>query len=243
MALWKDTPKVAGGDGTSRFGGIEWRYDSGGIYIREQDGTVSGPQRTAGTPTTCQSIIDHFEAILIARSMEYGIPPELLIMTIATEAASYRKVGFTGPPTFRWEPHVTVDDDPPSFKGDYSLGPMQTLATTARWIIRTQSLPYAPLEVFPAIRTQPNVAPEEHPGYAPDVNIHIGAAEIFQRWSKTGENPILVSAAFNAGGIYDASNPNAKNFNRWHMRSYGNHLDRAARWFGDACFLITGLRS
>jgi peptidoglycan L-alanyl-D-glutamate endopeptidase CwlK len=119
---------------------------------------------------------------------------------------------------------------------------MQTLATTARWIIRTQSLPYTALEVFPAIRTQPNVAPEEHPGYSPDVNIHIGAAEIFQRRPKTGENPILVSAAFNAGGIYDASNQNSKNFNRWHIRSYGNHLDRASRWFGDACSLVAGLR-
>jgi peptidoglycan L-alanyl-D-glutamate endopeptidase CwlK len=243
MARWNDTPKVEGGSWTNRFGGIEWRYDSSGIYIRDRNGTVSGPQRTSGAPITCQSIIDHFEAILIARSIEYGIPPELLIMTIATEAASYRKVGFTGQLTFRWEPHVKVNDDPPSFRGDYSLGPMQTLATTARWVIRVRSLPYNPLEVFPAIRTQPDVAPEEHPGYSPDINIHIGVSEIFQRWPKTGENPILVSAIFNAGGIYDASNPNSRYFNRWHIRSYGNHLDRASRWFGDACYVVSSLRS
>jgi peptidoglycan L-alanyl-D-glutamate endopeptidase CwlK len=96
--------------------------------------------------------------------------------------------------------------------------------------------------VFPAIRDQPQVAPEEHPAYDPEVNIHVGMAEIAQRWDRSGDDPILVAAIYNAGGLYDASMPSSRYHNRWHLRSYGTHLDRAARWYADACAVVGELR-
>ena len=78
-------------------------------------------------------------------------------------------------------------------------------------------------------------------GYTPAINIHIGYAEIASRLAKTGLNPILVAAAYNSGGVYDASK-STKYRNRWNLRSHGNHLDRAAKWYGDACSVLAQLR-
>jgi len=63
-------------------------------------------------------------------------------------------------------------------------------------------------------------------------SIPIGAAVIKQRWAKTGDDPILAAAAFNAGGLYNT------NANPWHLRTTGDPLDRAARWYGDACAVL-----
>ena len=153
-------------------------------------------------------------------------------MTIATEAAYWRPVGFTGPRTFYWEAAVWNRDVTPNFQGDYSAGPMQTLATTARWIIRAQNLPYNPFQVAPAYRQRPPSAPAAHPLYDADTNITIGTAEIKQRWGASGDDPILVAACFNAGGVYESS------ANAWHLRTTNDHLDRAARWYGDACAVL-----
>lgn len=232
MPDWNDTPRIIGSGWMSMYDGTEWRYDETGIYLRGSP----KPLRTEGEPVTCSAIADRFADILITTAIEFGIAPELLIMTIATEAAAYRNLGFTGMETFRWEAHVKVTDVIPNHYGDYSLGPMQTLASTARWVIRSQELGYDPFDVMPDIPEQPVVPPDDLPGYEPEINIRIGAAEIKQRWQRSGENPILVSACYNAGGLYYS------NQNHWHLRSYGNHLDRAAKWFGDACFVVNQLR-
>jgi peptidoglycan L-alanyl-D-glutamate endopeptidase CwlK len=232
MPGWNETPLVGEGDWMSIYDGIEWRYDATGIYLLDLD----QPLRTAGEPTTCQAILDNFEDILIKYAIEFNIPPELIVMTIATEAAAYRRIGFTGSETFRWEQHVKITDVVPNHDGDYSLGPMQTLASTARWVIRKQNLSLDPFGIMPDFEVQPVVPPDDLPGYDPEYNINIGTAEIKQRWNKTGDNPIFVSACYNAGGLYPSDR------NRWHLRSYGNHLDRAAEWFGDACFVINHLR-
>lgn len=222
----------------SLFGGIKWRVSAQGVHAAGN----AAVERTPGDPVTCRVICEIYSADIIARSVEFGIPPELIVMTIATEAAAYRTTRFTGPPTFRWEAHVKVKDAPPEFKGDYSVGPMQTLATTARGVIRKRNLPYEPLTAFPAYRFRPAAPPEQIPGYEGACNIHVGVAEIASRLAKTGLNPILVAAAYNAGSIYDSSS-STKYKNRWNIRSHGNHLDRAAKWYGDACFVLAALRT
>ena len=232
MPVWNDTPPVGESNWMSKYGGIEWRYNHTGIYLRG----LNQPLRTAGDPITCQAIVDQFSDIIIRYAIEFNIPPEIIVMIIATEAAAYRRIGFTGTETFRWEPYVKVRDVEPNHYGDYSLGPMQTLAITARWVIRSQNLGFDPFDLMPDFREQPVVPPDNIPGYEPEFNIHIGAAVIKQRWRRTGDNPILVAACYNAGGLYFSFR------NRWHLRCYGNHLDRAAKWFGDACFVINELR-
>jgi hypothetical protein len=55
---------------------------------------------------------------------------------------------------------------------------------------------------------------------------------IKQRWAQSGDDPILVAASYNAGGVYSSDD------NPWRIRCYGNHLDRGAQWYGDACFVL-----
>lgn len=145
--------------------------------------------------------------------------------------------GFTGPETFRWEPHVPVRDVTPVDRGDYSAGPMQTLATTARWVIGKQNhITYNPFRAAPHYRDRPAPEPHRTPLYNPVLNIDVGCAEIVERWNKSGEDPVLVAACYNAGGLYATSD------NRWGLRSTGNHLDRAAQFFGDACAVMAELK-
>lgn len=223
-------PPVGSAGWHKKFGGQDWKYDGNGVYLRSYvDGTQ--PLRTAGPPNTCKAIWDRYGTIIQVMAKKYNLAPEVLIMTIATEAGAYKAHDFTGPATFRWEAHVWNRDVSPPVQGDYSAGPMQTLATTARWVIATQHLPFHPFQVAPVYSIRPD-APASHPLYDPAVNIEIGAAEIKQRHGATGPDPILIAAAFNAGGIYE------KPGNVWGMKTYGNHLDRAAQWFGDACAVL-----
>ena len=56
-----------------------------------------------------------FGGAIVKACEKHGVPPELVIMTIATEVGDFVEDGFTGPKTFRWEPGPR----------DYSAGPMQ----------------------------------------------------------------------------------------------------------------------
>lgn len=229
------TPQMGKADWHNQFGGIEWRYDGGGVYVREHaDGKE--PLRTGGPPLTCRAIWQLCGEHIVAAARKHGVPLELIMMTIATETGFARKFGFTGPHTFRWEPHVKVADVSPPLMGDYSAGPMQTLATTARWIIKKQHLEYDPFLVAPVFKIRP-APPEKIPLYDLRVSIDIGTAVLNQRLSLTKDDPILVAATFNSGGVRKGAG------NRWHLRSHGNHLDRAAEWYGDACAVLKDVRN
>jgi peptidoglycan L-alanyl-D-glutamate endopeptidase CwlK len=225
--VWPELVPPPVADWHSRFGGREWRYDADGVYIRDHYGGRRA-LRTPGEPITCRKIWEIYGPSIADACRRFDISPTLILMTIATETAFARRANFTGPLTFRWEPHVEVKDVNPSRLGDYSAGPMQVLATTARWIVRAQGLDFEPFVVAPALEYQLD-EPDRLPLYEPDISVMIGAAIIAQRSNRTGDDPILVSAAYNAGGVYKSSK------NPWRLRTYGDHLDRAAKWYGDAC--------
>jgi peptidoglycan L-alanyl-D-glutamate endopeptidase CwlK len=220
----------------SRFGGRAWRWDERGVHA---DGRL---WRTPGEPATCRAILDLYGDIIVAAARRHGIDPALIVMTIATETGSFRSVGFTGPRTFRWEKHVINRDTTPAFKGSYSAGPMQVLATTARDIIDSRGidygLAYRPLVTAPALRKKPSAPPSSLALYDAAVSVDIGAAVIRRGLALTGNDPVLVAAAYNSGGLYRTR------ANAWRLRSHGDHLDRAARWYGDACHVLgeRGLR-
>jgi peptidoglycan L-alanyl-D-glutamate endopeptidase CwlK len=98
---------------------------------------------------------------------------------------------------------------------------MQILATTARWVIGTQRPAYDAFKTAPVFERRPE-PPQSLPLYDAAANIDIGAAVIRQRWAQSGDDPILVAASYNAGGVYSSDD------NPWRIRCYGNHLDRAA---------------
>ena len=232
---WTKTPRVGAKEWHSVNGGQEWRHDDNGLYLRDGADT---PIRSPGAPLTAQTIVAVYASEIYKASMTHGVPPELIVMTIATESADARDANFTGPRTFRWEAAVQVTDVTPATFGDYSAGPMQTLASTARDIIRKLKLTnYDPLVTAPYLATQPSNAPVQNPLYDGATNLDLGTAEIRSRLKSSGFDPILVAACFNAGGLYPSSQ------NAWRLRTYGNHLDRASQWFGDACFIFSSLRS
>lgn len=214
----------------NRFGGRAWRYDADGVFAEGQ------LMRTPGEPVTCRAILALYRDLIFAAATKHGIDPALIVMTIATETGSFRADRFTGPRTFRWEAHVPNRDMIPPFKGSYSAGPMQLLATTARDLIDKRGaefgLAYRPFATAPAYTTRPRPAPSSLPLYDPAISIDLGAAVIRRGLALTGNDPILVAAAYNAGGLYQSpANP-------WHLRSHADHLTRAARWYGDACAVL-----
>lgn len=215
----------------SRFSGQLWRYDDRGIYLKSHE-KGKEPLRTLGRPLTCRRIMELMGEHVLAMSTKYAVPAELILMVVATETGFAKSHGFTGPATFRWEPNSEVNDVPPErFFGNYSAGPMQTLATTARWLIDTWDLPLDPFETAPAFRKQPP-PPAVHPLYDYPISLDLGTAYIRQNWKKTGADPVLVSAAYNAGSLRKTTN------NPWGLVCFGDHLERAVKWYGDACAVM-----
>lgn len=213
----------------------EWRYDARGLSIRGSDGSEIA-QRWDADLKTMRRIIELMGSEILAASRKHKINPALIMMTIATEAHMHMARKFTGPSTFRWEAHVENGDVKPAVLGDYSPGPMQTLGTTVRWVIRQKGkawgLQYEPFKVAPVYKRRPVPAPAKHPLYQYGANVDIGTGEIRIRTGKTKDDPILVAAAYNSGGLY------ANNSNPWGLKVHGDHLDRAAKWYGDACAML-----
>lgn len=163
----------------------------------------------------------------------------MIVMTIATEAGQYRKDGFTGPETFRWEQGVTLTTtgDPDidgKEKGDYSAGPMQVLSNTARWMNNVHSLGYNNAKDLQWFKNRPAKDPAKLGLYDGGICIDVGTAYIAHNAAQTGFDPILVAAAYNAGSLRPSSG------NHWRIHCHGNHLDRAAEWYGDACAVLGG---
>jgi peptidoglycan L-alanyl-D-glutamate endopeptidase CwlK len=178
--------------------------------------------RTAGSPVTATAILNAFGDDIADASIRFQVPPELLLMIIATEAAAFRQEGFTGPRTFRWEPSIK----------DYSAGPMQILSGTARDVNSSESLGLDDT-MMPPMKKKPANPPGDLLLYESKAAITIGAAYISRNAKRldTGNNPIFVSAAFNAGSL--RSSPT----NLWRIHVFGSHLDRAAEWYSDACIV------
>jgi peptidoglycan LD-endopeptidase CwlK len=233
-----DTESAGGLEWHSRFGGDAWAYDKKGVYTRDHTGQLK-TWRTVGAPITVQEVLARYGDAIEKASAKHGVAPELIVMIIATETGIYRKHGFTGPETFRWEQGYTVNTtgDPAldgKQKGDYSAGPMQVMSDTARWINGLYGLGLDPATDLQFFKNKPTKAPTALGLYNGSICIDVGTAYLKHQLGTTKGNPLLLAAAYNAGGIYPSSG------NRWRIKSHGNHLDRAAEWYGDACFVLNG---
>jgi len=223
----------------SMFGGDAWAVNKTGVYTRNHLGGLK-LWRTAGAPITVQEVLARHGPAIRAASEKYDVAQALIIMTIATETGKYRNQGFTGPLTFRWEQgsrlNATGDSKLDGKEwGDYSAGPMQVMSDTARWTNNTYDLGHDNATTLRYFKNRPSPAPTDLGLYRSDVCVDIGTAYIRHNTSKTGDDPLLVAAAYNAGGLYPSSG------NHWRIKSYGAHIDRAAEWYGDACFVLNGM--
>jgi hypothetical protein len=223
---WSKAPQVGSAGFHNRFSGQNWRFDASGVYLESEP---DAPRRTKGPPITCTKILSLYGDEIFKASLKHGIPPELIVMTIATESAADQKSNFTGPPTFRWEAgHNT-----------YSAGPMQTLATTAFEVIEKLGLPFDKNTVAQSFASEPVPPPAVLGLYDGATNIEIGTGEVAlnNQRHQTGFDPILVAACYNHGSLAPSRE------NPWGLFTFGDHLNRASNWFGDACSVIASLRA
>ncbi len=190
-----------------KFGGRRWRVTPEGVETDE------GLMRTPGEPVTARRLLRVWGHDFRNVSVVSRVPIALLMMTALTEGG----LRWTGHdfdyPRVRREPGYLTDDQTPN---RVSYGPMHVLLSTYRDVM------YAPeagrLEAGQRLN-----------------NLLAGALYIAATREKHDLDPILCAATYNAGGVYDASQTTTKDFvNPWHIRSFRNHLDRAARWYGDS---------
>jgi len=150
---------------------------------------------------------------LIRAAASNTVPLPVLLMVLATE---------NGPCLVdRNQPRVVPVRKEPGYASDnetphrISVGPCHLLISTARQVMGDPSIDQSWLL---------NV----------NNNLYAAARYIKQQAPATCYDPVLVAAAYNAGGLYKAVPGQSKFGNPWHLRSYGHHLDRATRWYGDA---------
>ena len=229
---WAALPTVAVHPWGNPLHGKEWRADGSGIYLR---GDPNRAERTPGDPTTATKAINLYADAIAEAAQAFRIPPELIVMTIATETGLFREHSFPGPRTFRWESKFVLRNTGDSSvdgkeRGDYSAGPMQVMSSTARGMDNNSTkLKFKNETTLKWFKNKPSTAPKSLGLYDGRIGIMVGASYIAHQTAKTGLNPILVAAAYNAGSI------KASGTNTWGIFAHGDHLDRAARWFGDAC--------
>lgn len=195
----------------SRFGGVAWATDFDGVYVE-----FEGLQRTPGEPITMRRLYQQWGAQLHSAAIASGVPVALLMMTLATESGMQWKEGRFTYPALRKEPGYLSDEETPH---RISFGPMHVLLSTYR-----------------AVMGAPTATRDEASDFMN--NVVAGALYIKDTHHWHNFDPVLVAATYNAGGVYNASSKDSKYHNRWHIRAYGNHLDRAARWYGDALAVL-----
>lgn len=200
-------------------GGREWRVTPEGIQSRGPGGLEL--HRTRGKPLTMRLYLAIWQEELVAAAEAEDVPLELLMMVLATENGPAQVDGqrLEYIPVRR-EPGYTSDEETPH---RISVGPTHVLISSARAVMGDPSIDRAWLS---------------------DVGNNLRAAARFIRGQRglTGYDPILVAAAYNAGGVYEAG-PGSRFTNRWRLRSYGSHLDRAAAWYGDARRVVAQQRT
>ena len=198
-----------------RFGGCRWRVTEEGIEVEGR-----GLMRTKGEPVTARRLRASWGSLIRSISATTNVPPAILMMTILTEGAlkwvpddpEFPDVGKFRYPLYREEPGYKDDRLTPHL---VSVGPMHILLSNYRAILHAPS------------------ATREEAAELPN-NLLAGAIFIAERSALHRFDPILVAAVYNAGGLYDASDPESKYHNPFHLRSWPGHLERAARWYGDA---------
>lgn len=196
----------------SRYEGIEWRVTPAGIETR-----TDGLLRTAGEPSTMRLYLQFWGDTLEEASLIAGVPLAILMMTLATEnGAAVVRGGRLVYPASREEPGYESDERTPH---RISFGPCHILLSTARAVMKDPALDRRQLK-------------------DPVINILAAALYLADLRHQHAWDPILAAATYNAGGAFPAR-PGSRFHNRWHLRSWTGHLDRAARWYGDACAVLT----
>lgn len=201
-------------------GGREWLVTPEGVSSRGEGGEPVALHRTRGEPTSMRLYLALWGRWLLEAVVAEQVPLAILLQVLATENGACR-VDENRVHVIPWrkEPGYVSDE---ATTHRISIGPSHILISSARAAMADPSIDRAWL-----LDTRNN--------------IRACARFIRNQRQATGYDPVLVAAAYNAGGLYNAL-PGTKWGNRWHLRTYGSHLDRALSWYGDAVAALYEIR-
>jgi hypothetical protein len=192
-------------------GGAQWRVLPEGVAIGHD-----APMGTPGAPDTVRRVLGWFKAEIEAGARAFGVPAPLLVAIICNESAGGQTDRDAVVNARREEPGWVSDDASP---GRVSVGCCQTLLSTARAALYRPKLTTADLA-------------------DPGMSIMAAAAFIASQHRLTGFDPVLVAAAYNAGGLHFEDTRT----NRWGLRCYplntGAYIDRFVLWYNDAVAVL-----
>ena len=168
----------------------------------------AGVERTKGAPNTVTRVWEAYAADINRTARARRVPCELIIATICTESGGKANA-------VRLEPGYKSDEATPN---KVSPGLTQTLISTASEVMGRKVTREWLLEPANAIEA--------------------GSIYIARQSKKTGFDPPLVAAAYNAGSLKYQDGKN----NRWKLRQFpigtGAHCDRFVQFFNDAVYVL-----
>lgn len=168
----------------------------------------AGVERTKGAPNTVTRVWEAYAADINRTARARRVPCELIIATICTESGGKANA-------VRLEPGYKSDEATPN---KVSPGLTQTLISTASEVMGRKVTREWLLDPANAIEA--------------------GSIYIARQSKKTGFDPPLVAAAYNAGSLKYQDGKN----NRWKLRQFpigtGAHCDRFVQFFNDAVFVL-----
>ncbi len=197
---------------------VRWRLTADGVEIDGQ-----GVEATTGQPETVRRVCHDYQKELQNAASVTGVPVELLVATMCTEAFD-RAMRTVNPRATRREPGYISDAATPH---RVSYGLTQTLLSTARQAISQ----------LPGSSSVPAQAIDREWLFQPGNAILAGAAYIKSQSLKTHFDPPVAACAYNAGNVFHNSGIK----NRWKMRQFpigtDAHANRFVQWFND-CFRL-----
>jgi soluble lytic murein transglycosylase-like protein len=187
----------------------EWQHFHDSVRWRLRTAGVEienlGVQRTGGKPITVGRIWAKYADPINEWCRRLKVPCELVVACIATESGGR-------PNVVRQEPGYVSDEETP---GRISAGLMQTLLSTAREMVSRRDLD---------ITVDWLLKPEQ--------SIMVGSTYVMRQSKMTGFDPVLVAAAYNAGGVY--YEPAAAMFRlRCYPLGTDAHIVRFCEFLGD----------
>jgi hypothetical protein len=117
-ALLQDSARDLMGSHCYVSAGVSWTVGVQGVAV--EGATISG---TSGKPVTFTSIFEQYGALCSTAAIEFGVPIELIVATIAVESGGRAS-------SERYEPKLK----------ESSIGLMQTLVSTARSALKDQNM-------------------------------------------------------------------------------------------------------
>ena len=203
-------------------GGQRWRVDDRLRIDVEGAGVV----RSSGEPITVKTLLDDYGDDLRAAARRFDVPVAWLIGIVCIESVKLKtraKPGARSKPSYhrdaqsiRWETYTRARPD-----GEYSVGLMQTLQSTAIAIAKRNDLP------------TPTIAMMMIPRHS----LMLGAAYFKECLDRYKGDPIKAQAAYNAGGVYPDDTP-------WGFKTHApDRALRYAQWVNDAVSVLEELHT